>query len=490
MAQGTTFIIFNTAGQPVSAIQPNTLDGPEGVQQNSDLRMYGLGFPNWGEGVNENEYHIVESFACPPLSNYPLSARYILLGPVVAALTPAGQASDELGTGNGINVPLVGQLWYNTVQNKLFVNTAPNPNPAWTSVGTQAVAIGTMPLVPTLGQLWYDNSIPQLKIYNGTSFVSVAALYVPLAGGTMTGTLNLSSGAQINMGNAKITNLATGTLSADAVNLAQMNAAISGSGALFLPTAGGTMTGNLNMASGTAINMQATSAINLLGSSSIGFTNGTISWTGAAAVRLNANGGRLTGIGNATATTDALTSQFADNRYVNNVDNNPKTVSAPITFSNAAPPLAPAAPTLGSHLTNKTYVDARVASAPAQGFTENFNVSAAYSTWIHSGTTWAGTGTIGYCKLPNGLIMQWGVTPPATSINEGGTTVTLLVPMSILSATSSVLVNTTNSFVQDQAGQVYFQPNVLTTTITIILQYMAGGSAAGGVFVSWIAIGH
>lgn len=494
MATSTTFIIYNTAGQPISAIQPNTLDGPQGVQQNSDLRMYGLGYPNWGEGVDENDYHIVENFACPPLSNYPLSARYILLGPTVAAITPAGQAVDELGTGNGINVPLVGQLWYNTVQNKLFVNTAAFPNPAWTTVGTQAVSIGTIPLTPTLGQLWYDQTTvpakPQLKVYNGTSFVSVAQWYLPLTGGTLTGTLTLSSGATIAMSGAKITGLATGTLSTDAVNLGQMNSAISGSAALFLPTAGGTMTGSLNMSSGTAINMQATSAINMLGASSLGLTNGTISWTGAAAVRINAAAGRITNVGAAISTTDALTAAFADNRYVNNADSNPKTVSAPITFSNAAPPIAAAAPTIGSHLTNKTYVDAQVGSAPAQGFTQNFSASAAYSTWTFSGSAWNGTGTVGYTELPNGLIMQFGVTPPATGITEGGTTVTMLKPMTILSAGSNIIVPTSSPNTCDQSGQIFFSPGVLSSTITIYLQYNASGSSQGNLRLSWWAIGH
>ncbi len=379
----TTFIIYNTAGQPVSAIQPNTLDGPEGVQQNSDLRMYGLGYPNWGEGVNENDYHIVESFACPPLSSFPSSARYALLGPTVSAITPAGQASDELGSGNGINVPLVGQLWFNTVQNKLYVNTAASPNPAWTTVGAQAVAVGSMPLTPILGDLWYDSSVPQLKIYNGTSFVSVAALYLPLAGGTMTGTLNMSS-ATIAMGGNKITGLATGTSSTDAVNVAQMNSAISGAGALFLPTAGGTMTGLLAINAGINVNggnltVNGTSALNVT-------SNQPINYTGSNSIAFDAGTKRIANVANPSVTTDALNLAYANLQYLSLLSGG--TVGGPSTFNSSI--RTGTAPSIGNDITNKTYVDSAISTA----------IASAIGSGVLSGN--------GYWTFPGGLMIQWG----------------------------------------------------------------------------------
>lgn len=53
-------------------------------------------------------------------------------------------------------------------------------------------------------------------------------IWVEKAGDTMTGNLVMSNSAEINMGSAKITNLADGTLSTDAVNKGQLDAAQAG----------------------------------------------------------------------------------------------------------------------------------------------------------------------------------------------------------------------------------------------------------------------
>lgn len=45
----------------------------------------------------------------------------------------------------------------------------------------------------TVGDLWYDTATTQLKIYNGTTWASVAAKYLPLTGGTMTGVIQMGA---------------------------------------------------------------------------------------------------------------------------------------------------------------------------------------------------------------------------------------------------------------------------------------------------------
>lgn len=209
----TVFIVVDTAGNQVAAIQPNTLDGPSppgqtAVQQNSDLSMFGLSYPLWGQSSDQNDYRLCENFACPPLSTFPSSARYLLYSSMAGSI-PAGAAFDELGPGNGINVPLVGQLWYNTLTSTMYVCISNNPPIAtWSSVATETTAGLSPPASPSIGQLWYNTALPQLEVWTGAAWVSVAARYLPLSGGTMTGA--------INMGGFGISN--GGIISAAAIN--------------------------------------------------------------------------------------------------------------------------------------------------------------------------------------------------------------------------------------------------------------------------------
>lgn len=188
MSASNVFTIVDTAGTPVAAIQPNTLNGPGGVQQSSDLYLYGLGFATWGQGADQNDYRLTENFACPDMTGFPSSPRYAAFQ-AAGTLTNNPASAVELGAGNGINVPLIGQLWYNTTQKELLVyNGISN---GW-SGATSAIAYGpTSPPSPINGDLWYNTIATQLEIYVG-SWISVAQHYVPLSGGIMTGTLTMN----------------------------------------------------------------------------------------------------------------------------------------------------------------------------------------------------------------------------------------------------------------------------------------------------------
>ena len=129
----TVYIVNNTGNTLSFAIQPGTLNGPSGVQQNTDLRLHGMGTVLWGEGVNENFLRLTESFACPESVSTP------------------GSPMDEVELaqpGFGINTPIEGQQWYNIDQQKLFVYNGTD----WISAGGAAVgalaglsdAIGTV----------------------------------------------------------------------------------------------------------------------------------------------------------------------------------------------------------------------------------------------------------------------------------------------------------------------------------------------------------
>lgn len=184
------YVINNTQGSVITAIPPTGENTSV-----SDLRLYGLGNVQWGEGVNENQYRLTENFACPEKISAP------------------GNPQDEtdLGAGNGINDPVNGQLWFNTTQKKIFVFDATIPG--WKIVG--GAAVGPLPPAsPQVGDLWFDTALMQLKIWDGFAFISVAERYVLKSGDTMTGVLAMSSN--------KITGLADGTASGDALHFGQL----------------------------------------------------------------------------------------------------------------------------------------------------------------------------------------------------------------------------------------------------------------------------
>src|SRR5665213_2375684 len=195
----TVFIIYDTAGQPIAAIQPNTLNGPGGVQQSSDLSMFGLGYVLWGQASDENDYRILENFACPQSVLNPIPVQQM------------GVA--ELGAGNGVNTPIVGQLWFNTTTQSMYVFTSAG----WT-VASISVVSTAQPLIPSQGQLWYNTAIPQLEVWNGTAWASVAALYIPIGGGTVTGPINMSGNNITDVGI-----VTTGTIQSSAYQAANGN---------------------------------------------------------------------------------------------------------------------------------------------------------------------------------------------------------------------------------------------------------------------------
>ena len=134
-----TFYIKNTAFDGNSAdlvqreansfiIPPGELNGPGGDERHSDLELYGFGALKWGEGVNQNQYRQMENNACPAKET-----GDFLPGTDVGDSFVAGTGSYtvgvdailpkdrwDLGIGNGITNPLIGQLWYNTTDLNLY----------------------------------------------------------------------------------------------------------------------------------------------------------------------------------------------------------------------------------------------------------------------------------------------------------------------------------------------------------------------------------
>lgn len=190
------YTIDNTAGTLSITLRPGGLDGPGGNQQNSDLRLYGLGALQWGEGVNENLIRLAENFACPQkeAGDFNPATGLFDYNPTTDPVLP--KDSNDLGPGLGINKPVTGQQWFNTTDGSMYVFDGGSGSPTsgtWTS-GSSTVASPIAPGTPRVGDFWYDTSTSPatLRIWDGSSWIAVIEGAVDESGDTMTGFLTLS----------------------------------------------------------------------------------------------------------------------------------------------------------------------------------------------------------------------------------------------------------------------------------------------------------
>lgn len=189
-------INYSDPSKPVFPVLPGTTDN------STSLRLPGHGVTSYGETIDEDLLHLLENFASPT---------------------------------SPVN-PIEGQLWFDAAEEILKVWDATLL--AWKYTGGILVGI-VAPPTPVTGQLWYDTDISddsgqftvsQLKIWNGSAWVSVALNYVLKTGDTMSGNLA--------MGTNKITGLGDATVATDAMNQ-------QASDARYVNISGDTMTGVL-----------------------------------------------------------------------------------------------------------------------------------------------------------------------------------------------------------------------------------------------------
>jgi len=215
----TVYVIDSTDGASSKSltIKPGALNGPGSTHHDSDMRLYGMGALQWGEGMDENVYRLAENFNCPEkqAGDYNPSTGSYDYDPTTSPILP--KDANDLGPGNGITVPLDGQLWYNVTSRLLYVYDADilddlgvennPPVPLWKV--TSGIYVNTaQPANPTVGDLWYDTSIagdtngcitePLLKIYNPNhteaapdGFVLVGESFLRQCGDWMSGELDM-----------------------------------------------------------------------------------------------------------------------------------------------------------------------------------------------------------------------------------------------------------------------------------------------------------
>lgn len=128
-----TYEINKTNGVKITDLVDNTTETIGGIT------LVGKSTRNYGESLNENLLKLTENFSnsSPPSST------------------------------------LLGQLWWNTTDNKLMVKyNAADLATSWKPVNTPTVS-GTAPSAPANGDLWWDTSLSKLKLWNGTSWVVI-----------------------------------------------------------------------------------------------------------------------------------------------------------------------------------------------------------------------------------------------------------------------------------------------------------------------------
>lgn len=230
----TVYVIDSTDGASAKSltIKPGALNGPGSARRDSDMRLYGMGALQWGEGMDENVYRLAETFNCPEkeLGDYNPTSGLSDYDPATDPVLPKDES--DLGPGNGITVPLDGQLWYNATRQLLFMYDASTP--VW-KVASGIVVDVAQPTNPEVGDLWYDTSTtgdpngciaePLLKIYNPAhteagpdGFVLVGESFVRQCGDWMSGILDMGGNDGGATTRHRIQNLGDAVDPFDAIN--------------------------------------------------------------------------------------------------------------------------------------------------------------------------------------------------------------------------------------------------------------------------------
>jgi len=119
---------------------------------NSSLTLVGKNYPGYGTFLNENMIRLTENFA----------------------------------KSSGPTAPLPGQLWWDSSNKYLKLNTASlkgTANAAWKTFATMTSG-SSGPSNPVVGEQWWDTASVQLKVYNGASWTAVGPASTSVTGNT------------------------------------------------------------------------------------------------------------------------------------------------------------------------------------------------------------------------------------------------------------------------------------------------------------------
>jgi hypothetical protein len=144
-----SYLINKTNGQLILTLLDGTADGPSinpGLNT-LDINLFGKNYPTYGEFQNENFVKLLENFAnsTPPTS------------------------------------PVRGELWYDTTNNllKVFATTTWRPVSPMIVSATEPTTAGTTIVI---GTQWWDTTNDQVFAYTGTSWVLIGPPYSKIDG--------------------------------------------------------------------------------------------------------------------------------------------------------------------------------------------------------------------------------------------------------------------------------------------------------------------
>lgn len=188
-------------------IGPGEVNGPNGVFRDTDITLFGYNAVDWGQHVDQNFLRLLENFACPEkeLGDYnPATGQYDF-DPATSPTTPKDEK--DLGIGNGITNPVLGQLWFNTTKNSLYYYGIGG----WQSFTDGLVFTGDI-------NMSFNHIINLADPTNPTDALNLQYAdnrYVNITGDVMSGDLS--------MGGNHVTNIADPILPQDAVSLSYLN---------------------------------------------------------------------------------------------------------------------------------------------------------------------------------------------------------------------------------------------------------------------------
>ena len=192
---------------------------PDSTPETSEttLSLYGAGSIGWGESVNENFLHILETFSSASPPSNPINGQMWVQLILYVRNTNTGlwyQCDPNATPASWGNVtpdlvqpgaPINGQLWFDGTTLSMWFDdegvwkerkyqdqtTAPTTQPPtqilssydsyldeWIPASTPS-RTSTAPLNPVEGQLWYDNVAKQVKYWDGSVWSSLESSTTP-----------------------------------------------------------------------------------------------------------------------------------------------------------------------------------------------------------------------------------------------------------------------------------------------------------------------